>query len=101
TGGTDLPLKDAEEVATALTYELEPHADVIWGASVRNDMAGKIRVLAIMTGVKTGQILGTRQSYKTLVEAIESKRAHPKAVELPQNRRAKEMNSGGGILEWV
>ena len=64
TGGTDLTLQDAEEVATSLTYELDPHADVIWGARVRSDMEGKIRVLAIMTGVKSAQILGTRQSYK-------------------------------------
>ena len=57
TGGTDLTLQDAEEVATSLTYELDPHADVIWGARVRSDMEGKIRVLAIMTGVKSAQIL--------------------------------------------
>jgi cell division protein FtsZ len=102
TGGTDLTLQDAEEVATSLTYELDPHADVIWGARVRNDMEGKIRVLAIMTGVKSAQILGTRQSYKTMIADIENKRSNPKAVEMPQNRRSgKDQPSGGGVLEWV
>jgi cell division protein FtsZ len=102
TGGTDLTLQDAEEIATSLTYELDPHADVIWGARVRSDMEGKVRVLAIMTGVKSAQILGTRQSYKTIVQEIETKRANPKAVEMPQSRRApKEQASGGGVLEWV
>jgi cell division protein FtsZ len=102
TGGTDLTLQDAEEVATSLTYELDPHADVIWGARVRNDMEGKIRVLAIMTGVKSAQILGTRQSYKTMIADIENKRSNPKAVEMPQNRKnSRDQPSGGGVLEWV
>ena len=102
TGGTDLTLQDAEEVATSLTYELDPHADVIWGARVRGDMEGKIRVLAIMTGVKSAQILGTRQSYKTMIADIEHKRSNPKAVEIPQNRRnSRDQPSGGGLLEWV
>jgi len=104
TGGTDLTLQDAEEVATSLTYELDPHADVIWGARVRSDMEGKIRVLAIMTGVKSAQILGTRQSYKTMVQDIENKRSSPKAVEMPVQRRTsggRDQPSGGGVLEWV
>lgn len=47
TGGTDLTLQDAEEVATSLTYELDPHADVIWGARVRPDMIS-------FTGIRAG-----------------------------------------------
>jgi cell division protein FtsZ len=104
TGGTDLTLQDAEEVATSLTYELDPHADVIWGARVRGDMEGKIRVLAIMTGVKSAQILGTRQSYKTMINDMENKRSSPKAVEMPVQRRTsggRDQPSGGGVLEWV
>jgi len=104
TGGTDLTLQDAEEVATSLTYELDPHADVIWGARVRSDMEGKIRVLAIMTGVKSAQILGTRQSYKTMISDLDNKRSNPKAVEMPVQRRTsggRDQPSGGGVLEWV
>ncbi|RQD90907.1 cell division protein FtsZ, partial [Methanosalsum natronophilum] len=58
TGGTDLSLKEAEEVAASLTYELSPDANVIWGARIREDYEGKIRVMAIMTGVQSPQILG-------------------------------------------
>jgi cell division protein FtsZ len=103
TGGTDLTLQDAEEVATSLTYELDPHADVIWGARVRPDMEVKIRVLAIMTGVKSAQILGTRTSYKTMVQDLEIKRSNPKAVEMPAPRRSsgRDQPSGGGVLEWI
>lgn len=101
TGGSDLTLQDAEEIASSLTYELDPHADVIWGARVRNDMEGKVRVLAIMTGVQTGKIMGTRVSYKAMLEDLEQKKEHPVAPQLPKNRKAREMTSGGTLLEWV
>ncbi len=52
----DLTLQDAEEIATPLTSNLDAHANVIWGARVRNDMEGKIRVLAIMTGLRKSKI---------------------------------------------
>jgi cell division protein FtsZ len=55
-----------------------------------------------MTGVKSAQILGTRQSYKTMIQDIENKRTNPKAVEMPQSRRSsRDQPSGGGVLEWV
>ncbi|NYT07179.1 MAG: cell division protein FtsZ [Methanomicrobiales archaeon] len=101
TGGSDLTLTDAEDVATSLTYELDPHADVIWGARVRNEMEGKIRVLAIMTGVQTGKILGNRVSYKQVLEEEVRKVENPKVPQLPKNRKAREFASGGNLLEWV
>jgi cell division protein FtsZ len=101
TGGSDLTLTDAEEIATSLTYELDPHADVIWGARVRGDMEGKVRILAIMTGVTKNNLLGTRQSYKTLVEEMDAKRTNPRAPELPKNRKSRDFTSGGNLLEWV
>ncbi|MDD4126841.1 MAG: cell division protein FtsZ [Methanomicrobium sp.] len=58
TGGSDLTLADAEEIASTLTYELDPHADVIWGARINSDFEGKVRVMAIMTGVKSAQVIG-------------------------------------------
>jgi cell division protein FtsZ len=102
TGGSDLTLQDAEEIATSLTYELDPHADVIWGARVRNDMEGKVRVMAIMTGVQSGKILGNRVSYKAILEQEAQKMEHPIAPSLPKNRKAaRELASGGNLLDWV
>ena len=51
TGGPDLTLKHAEEVAEGLTYELDSHANVIWGARVLPAFEGRCRVMAIMTGI--------------------------------------------------
>jgi len=53
TGGPDLTLKHAEEVAEGLTYELDSHANVIWGARVLPQFEGRCRVMAIMTGIST------------------------------------------------
>ncbi|HUR61943.1 MAG TPA: cell division protein FtsZ, partial [Candidatus Thermoplasmatota archaeon] len=51
TGGPDLTLKHAEEVAEGLTYELDSQANVIWGARVLPQFEGRCRVMAIMTGI--------------------------------------------------
>lgn len=58
TGGPDMSLHEAESIASSLTYELDPHANVIWGARVRKDYEGKVRCMAIMTGIKSAQIMG-------------------------------------------
>ncbi|KAF5420885.1 MAG: Cell division protein FtsZ 1 [ANME-2 cluster archaeon HR1] len=62
TGGPDLTLLEAEKVAHELTYELDSHANVIWGARINKEYEGRVRVMAIMTGVQSAQILGP-QSY--------------------------------------
>jgi cell division protein FtsZ len=51
TGGCDLTLKKAATIAGALTKELGPEANVIWGARVKEGHEGKIGLLAIMTGL--------------------------------------------------
>ncbi|MCL7475131.1 MAG: cell division protein FtsZ [Methanosarcinales archaeon] len=58
TGGPDLTLSEAEEIAEALTYELDGRANVIWGARINKEYEGRVRVMAIMTGVQSAQILG-------------------------------------------
>lgn len=72
TGGNDLTLQDAEEIASSLTYELDPHADVIWGARVNSDYEGRVRVMAIMTGVKSAQILGGKRAHEQTTRRSES-----------------------------
>jgi cell division protein FtsZ len=61
TGGPDLTLKHAEEVAEGLTYELDSHANVIWGARVNPDFEGRCRVMAIMTGIQSPQVMDEKE----------------------------------------
>jgi cell division protein FtsZ len=58
TGGPDLTLKEAEGIAQSITERLEASANVIWGARIQEEYKGKVRVMAIMTGVQSAQILG-------------------------------------------
>ncbi len=58
TGGTDMSLHEAESIASSLTYELDSHANVIWGARVKKEYEGKVRCMAIMTGIHSAQIMG-------------------------------------------
>jgi cell division protein FtsZ len=58
TGGPDLTLQEAEGIAQNITERLEADANVIWGARIEDEYKGKVRVMAIMTGVKSAQVLG-------------------------------------------
>jgi len=89
TGGNDLTLQDAEEIASSLTYELDPHADVIWGARVKSEFEGKVRVLAIMTGVRSAQILGSGHTFEAK-KVITTPQTTPKKV-------TQDMRSGSLI----
>jgi cell division protein FtsZ len=100
TGGSDLTLSEAEAIASELTYELDPHADVIWGARIKSDFEGKVRVMAIMTGVKSAQILGGQSPVANTNSTKRSAFAPPIAQSLtsPKIRRPMmDRPSGGGI----
>jgi len=58
TGGPDLSLKESEGIAQNITERLDASANVIWGARIQEEYKGKVRVMAIMTGVKSAQVLG-------------------------------------------
>jgi cell division protein FtsZ len=57
TGGCDLTLKEAAAIAGTLTKELDPRANVIWGSRIRRGFEGKVRVMAIITGVRSAQVM--------------------------------------------
>ncbi|MDR2854736.1 MAG: cell division protein FtsZ [Methanomicrobiales archaeon] len=84
TGGIDLTLSEIDEIGTSLTHELDPGADVIWGARVNSDMEGKVRVLAIMTGVENGDSRGLqrRESYKDYLSRLQEKRSNPRTPDI-------------------
>jgi cell division protein FtsZ len=84
TGGSDLTLIETEEIAASLTHELDPSADVIWGARIQREMEGKVRVLAIMTGVQTGDNgpLQTREPYKDYLKRVQEKQLNPRTPDI-------------------
>ncbi|WP_214044265.1 cell division protein FtsZ [Methanomethylovorans sp.] len=101
TGGPDLSLKEAEEIASSLTYELSPNANVIWGARIREDYEGKVRVMAIMTGVQSAQVLGPRSAVNPMPLTASNKqsvygRTRQSVVE-PLGQR----KNGGSIIDII
>jgi cell division protein FtsZ len=64
-GGTDLTLDEARKVVEAVSERLDPDARIIWGAQISEDLDKTIRVMLIVTGVKSSQILGPEKKFKT------------------------------------
>jgi len=58
TGGPDLSLTDANGIASKITKRLDDDAKVIWGSRIQDDYKDKVRVMAIMTGVESSNIIG-------------------------------------------
>ncbi|DAC20872.1 MAG TPA: cell division protein FtsZ [Candidatus Poseidoniales archaeon] len=61
-GGPSLTLGEAEKCAKIITDQISPHAQVIWGAAVREELGDEIRVMLVLTGVKSDQIHGASEN---------------------------------------
>ena len=69
TCGPDFKLEEFAGVGELVTENISPDAQVIIGARINKEFANKVRVITIMTGVKSPYILG-RESYKQESKAI-------------------------------
>ncbi len=57
-GGPDLTLDEITKIGEIVTDELDPDANVIWGARINPSMSGKLTIMTIMTGVNSPWIMG-------------------------------------------
>ncbi len=57
-GGNDMSLDEARTIIAAVGEKLSPDAKMIWGAQISPEMEKSIRVMIIITGVKSSQIIG-------------------------------------------
>ncbi|MFH1325695.1 MAG: cell division protein FtsZ [archaeon] len=57
-GGNDMSLDECKLIVETVGNRLNPEAKLIWGAQISPDMEKSMRVLLIVTGVKSSQILG-------------------------------------------
>ena len=57
-GGPDMSLDECKEIIKTVGEKLNPSAKMIWGAKIAPDMDKSLRVLLIVTGVKSSQIMG-------------------------------------------
>lgn len=57
-GGPDMTLEEAKRVVETVSERLDEDANIIWGASLSEDLGKTIRTMLIVTGVKSPQIFG-------------------------------------------
>lgn len=87
TGGPDMSLQEAMEIGEQLTYEISNDAKVTIGARVLEEYEGRVRVMAIMTGVQ--QKIGSFSASSTMNTA---------------SVRSKDVNlsaSGNNIIDFI
>ncbi len=65
-GGADMSLDECKEIIATVGDKLNPQAKMIWGAKISPEMDKSIRVLLIVTGVKSSQVLGNGESIESL-----------------------------------
>ena len=65
-GGSDMSLDETKEIIDTIGEKLSPDAKLIWGAQISDDMEKSIRVLLIVTGVKSTQILGNGETMESI-----------------------------------
>ncbi len=65
-GGPDMSLDECKLIIETIGNKLSPDAKLIWGAQIAEDMEKSIRVLLIVTGVKSSQILGHGESIESI-----------------------------------
>ena len=61
-GGPNLTLGEAEKCAQIIQDKISPHAKIIWGAAVDEELGDEIRVMLVLTGVKSEQIHGSSEN---------------------------------------
>lgn len=57
-GGNDMTISEAETVAKMVENKIDKDARIIWGASVEPTQEKSIKVMVVITGVKSKQIFG-------------------------------------------
>ena len=57
-GGKDMTLNEARTVVEVISQRLNEDARIIWGAQIYEDFENSLRVMLIVTGVKSPQIFG-------------------------------------------
>ncbi len=57
-GGPDMTVSEAERAAELVSEKVNPQARIIWGCSVEPELERSVRVLLVLTGVKSKSLLG-------------------------------------------
>ncbi len=71
TGGNDMSLEEYKEIMEIIGKKISPDAKLISGAQISPDMENTLKVLLIVTGVRSSQILGSSDIIKDTQSELE------------------------------
>jgi len=57
-GGPDMTVSEAQKAAEVVGQRINRHARLIWGCSIDPSLEGQVRILLIVTGAKSGLVVG-------------------------------------------
>ena len=61
-GGSSLTLGEAERCSQIIGEQISPNAKIIWGADAKEEYGDDLRVMVVITGVKSPQIHGSAEN---------------------------------------
>lgn len=65
-GSRNMTLEEARKIVESVSTRVDPDAKVIWGAQIYDDLDQTLRVMLIITGVKSSQIFGPGRRLSTV-----------------------------------
>ncbi|MBI2109761.1 cell division protein FtsZ [Candidatus Woesearchaeota archaeon] len=77
-GGLDMTLEEARKVVEAVAEKIDADARIIWGAQISEDLQKTIRVMIIVTGVRSSQIFGSSRKKS---DAVKKELQHDLGIE--------------------
>jgi len=64
-GGSDITIKECQEIVQGVSSKINENAKIIWGAQIIKELGDTIRAMLIVTGVKSSQIYGPEKTFST------------------------------------
>ncbi len=90
TGGTDLSLFEVDEAMNRIRDEVDPEANIIFGSTFSDAMAGKMRVSVVATGIDADQLTMLPPSQDITTAAAQAARKPFGGAPSPQSAPRKE-----------
>jgi cell division protein FtsZ len=80
TGGLDMTLFEVDEAANRIREEVDPEANIIFGSTFDEKLAGKMRISVVATGIDAEQIAHSRPGIRLVSESARAEAPVPQAA---------------------
>ncbi len=80
TGGLDMTLFEVDEAANRVREEVDPEANIIFGSTFDEKLAGKMRISVVATGIDAEQLAHPRPAIRLVTDAAAAKPTAPAAA---------------------